>query len=165
MGIFGDLGPKFIDFNTQAEVLLDHWVEVSDNTDDRIIVHESELSGERYFINRGSFRDIEGKVHLFKYPNPLNKFEEIYRYRHRFVIFHLHRDRDPFKDFYGEPVLFYIESIIPQNLTTLDYRDVLYIKFRALRTLDLTKSTRQTIVDDLFNEVMDDSSKVIDNKG
>lgn len=138
-----DTGTGTHSIETEQEVFLDYWITINEETDVRNILHESELEADRFIIPRGEYLEIEGRINLFKYEDMdsrKSKFSEIYEFKNKKVSLWKFRDGDPFKDENGNEVLFYIESVISKNLTTLDYRDVLFLKFRSLKGIDYPNS-------------------------
>jgi len=153
--IFGSSAPKFVyDLGgvNEATVLLDYCIITRDDPDVRKIVHESELSADRDFITRGDFWEFEVMVNLYKYEDPRNKFEEIYQYKNLNVALWKHRDGSAFLDSSGDEVLFYIDEITPRNLTRLDYKDVLFIRFLSLKEVDFSNSV--TVVPNIDEIIM-----------
>lgn len=121
---------------TEMSVILDYWVPLKEEPDIRNVAQESELEADRFIIPRGEYLEIEGRINLFKYADDAtrrSKFTQINQYKNKNVVFWKHRDGESYKDGSGNEVLFYLESVIPKNLTTLDYRDVLYLKFVSLK--------------------------------
>lgn len=143
--IFGSAAPKFV-YDPGGEnpvtVLLNFWVTTTEETEQKEIVHDSELSAERSIIPLGDYLRFEGRVHLFKYGTMAqisSKFNEIYTYDKASVAVWKHRDGEPFKDAAGNPILFQL-NVTPKNLYSLDYRDVLLLSFRALKGVDYSNS-------------------------
>lgn len=148
--IFGSTAPKFVfdlGGSNEKTVILDYWVPITDEPDDdRDILQESELEADRDILNRGNFWTFEGRVNLYKYkiPNLIrSKFEEIYQYNKKKVVLWKHRDGIQFKDKDGNNILWYV-NVTPKNLYTLDYRDILFIKFRSLK--EVNYSDNSTII-------------------
>jgi hypothetical protein len=143
---------------TEMTVMLDYWVPLREEPDVRKSFQESELEADRFIISRGEYLEIEGRINLFKYPNDAarqSKFTQINQYKNKNVVFWKHRDGEAYKDINGAKVLFYIEHVIPKNLTTLDYRDVLYLKFVSLKEVvypgwEIIPQIEEIIVDDSF---------------
>lgn len=128
---------------TELFVNLDYWVSLTIEPDIRNIKQESELDADRIILPRGEYLEIFGKINLFKYADLTSrqsKYQEIYEFRNKNVSFWKHRDGSPYKDKDGNEVLFYLESVIPKNLTTLDYRDVLFLRFLSLKGIDYPNS-------------------------
>ena len=156
--IFGSSAPKFVfdlGGGSEATVNLDYWVPIKEDPDTRNIKQESELEADRIILPRGEYLEIEGRVNLYKYADVASrqsKFAEIYQYKNLNVSFWKHRDGSAYMDENGDEVLFYLESVIPRNLTTLDYRDVLYLRFLSLKGIDYPNSF--TIIPTLEEIVM-----------
>lgn len=128
---------------TEITVNLDYWVTLSEEADTRNVKQESELEADRIILPRGEYLEIFGKVNLFKYADMASrqsKYQEIYEFKTKNVAFWKHRDGSAYKDENGSEVLFYLESVIPKNITTLDYRDVLFLKFLSLKGIDYPNS-------------------------
>jgi hypothetical protein len=140
--IFGNMSPKFVyDLGgpNQYSVQLNYWVPTADEpTDDRDIIQDSELEADREIIDRGNFWLFEGRVNLYMYGSLVNirsKFEEIYQFHKKKVVLWKHKDKEPYKDKNGNNVLWYLK-VVPKNLYTLDYRDVLLLSFRSLKEVN-----------------------------
>jgi hypothetical protein len=138
--IFGSAPPKFVyDYEGENEVSidLDYWITTKDEVEDKELIQESELEADREIISRGSYLLFEGRINLHKYLQKYgmvytqNKFESIIQFNNKKVALWKHRDGQAFKDGEGNIVLFHLR-VIPKNLTALDYRDVLFLKFRSL---------------------------------
>lgn len=158
--IFGEQAPKFV-YNlgslNQTEVLLDYWLPLRDEPEEREIVNESSLESVRTIIDRGDFWTYEGRINLFKYESITairSKFEEIYQFNKKAVTLWKHRDGQPFKDKNGNNVLFYMK-VIPKNLQTLDYKDILMVSFRSLKGIYFSNGT--PIVPQLSEIIMSDN--------
>ncbi|MGE5353920.1 MAG: hypothetical protein ACM3P0_17670 [Acidobacteriota bacterium] len=142
--IWGSAAPKFIyDMGgaNETEVLLDRWITIEDEPEAKEVILESELEADRDISHKGSYWTFSGKLYLFKYNDPLSKFNEVYQFLNQKVVLYKHRDGEPFKDKDGNNALFFIEEITPKNMTTLDYRDVLIIKFISLKAISFANST------------------------
>ena len=144
--IFGASAPKFI-FDpageNEATILLDYWTTTLDEPEIREVVHESELQASRQIVPRGDFWIFEGRINLYKYGTLAeirSKFEEIYQYNNSEVELYKHRDGEAYKDSSNNSVLFYLR-VTPRNLTTLDYRDILMLTFRSLKSVDFSDSS------------------------
>lgn len=164
IGVFGEKPPKFIyDLGglNEQEVKLEHWVEIDFDYDSRYIIHDSQLEADRDFLPRGEFLDITGKLYLFKYPDKKAKLEELYQFRKKKVILYPHWDGDPYKDSAGNAIEFYIDYIIPRNLGTLDFRDVVYIRFLSLKEVDHAQMLYPQLVDDNNDVLLDDNDNPI----
>lgn len=137
ISIFGTQPPKFIanfGMETEAEVLLDHWLTNKDEADSKETIIESELSCDRQIIPRGDNWIFSGTVNLFKYGTRAeitNKFEEIYAYNREEVVLYRHRDGTPLKDDSGNEVLCYM-TVVPKHYASLLYYDLLVVEFRTL---------------------------------
>lgn len=128
---------------TELIVMLDYWVPMKEDADSRNVQQESELEADRIILSRGEYLEIQGRINLFKYADMASrqsKFQEIYELKNKNVSFWKHRDGEPYKDEDGNEVLFYLESVIPRNLNTLDYRDVIFLKFLSLKGIDYPNS-------------------------
>jgi len=145
--IFGTTGPKFVyDLGgvNEATVQINHWVPQDDEPDIKEIVQESELQADREYIDLGEYRSFTGLVLLCKYESlatARSKFEEIYQYRKKKVILYKHSDGQPYKDSGGNNVLFYLRQVSPRNFQTLDYKDVLFLEFKATGEVDFSDSS------------------------
>lgn len=163
-GLTGTMHPKFIfDLGgaNEQEVHLEHWVEIDFDYDTRSTAHEDQLEADRDFLERGEYLDITGKLYLFKYPDVKVKFDEIYQFRKKKVVFFSHVDGDMYRDKDGNPVLFYIEYIIPKYLGILDYRDVLYMRFRSLTEVNHSQMIYPVLVDDNQDSLTDDDDEIL----
>ena len=141
---------------TEITVNLDYWVPLGEDADTRNIKQESELEADRIILPRGEYLEIFGKINLFKYADMASrqsKYQEIYEFKNKNVSFWKHRDGSAYKDEDGNEVLFYLESVVPKNLDTLDYRDVLFLRFLSLKGIDYPNSF--TIIPTLEEIVMD----------
>ncbi len=147
---------------TEIYVNLDYWVPLSEDADTRNVKQESELEADRIILPRGEYLEIFGKINLFKYADMASrqsKYQEIYEFKNKNVSFWKHRDGSAYKDEDGNEVLFYLESVVPKNLNTLDYRDVLFLRFLSLKGVDYPNSF--TIIP-VLEEIIMDSGIVID---
>lgn len=138
-----DTGTGTHSLSTEIEVNLDYWVPLGEDTDTRNVKQESELEADRIILPRGDYLEIFGKINLFKYADMASiqsKYQEIYEFKNKNVSFWKHRDGSAYKDENGSEVLFYLESVVPKNLNTLDYRDVLFLRFLSLKGIDYPNS-------------------------
>ena len=162
--IFGVESPKIVfDLGGPGEVtvILNHWVPLIDEPDERIVVQESELDSDREFLPRSEYLKFAGKVLLFKYGNLTlirSKFEEIYQFKYKKVVLWKHRDGEPYKDADGNPILFFVKAT-PQNLSTLIYKDVLYLEFLSTKGVDYSDSS---IVIPQANEIVMDGGTIVE---
>lgn len=128
---------------TEITVNLDYWVPLGEDADTRNVKQESELEADRVILPRGEYLEIFGKINLFKYADMASrqsKYQEIYEFKNKNVSFWKHRDGSAYKDENGNEVLFYLESVVPRNLNTLDYRDLLFLRFLSLKGIDYPNS-------------------------
>lgn len=138
-----DTGTGTHSLNTEITVNLDYWVPLGEEPDPKKVTHESELEADRAFTPRGEYLEINGRINLYKYADMASrqsKFQEIYEFKTKNVAFWKHRDGSAYKDEDGDEVLFYLESVVPKNIYTLDYRDVLFLKFLSLKGIDYPNS-------------------------
>jgi len=142
--IFGVGSPKFVytsEENIETTVLLGHAVVTRNDPAVKKIVHESELGCDRTFIPLGEGRELEIRVNLFRFSNPRSKLQEIMQYKNKLVKLWLHDDGEPYKDSSGNAVLFYIDEATPIYWESLDYKDMLILKFLSTAAVDLSDST------------------------
>jgi hypothetical protein len=145
--IFGISAPKFVYSGT--DILLDYVTYEKSEPDYRYIELEEEIGtvGNRYSFRRGSHWDVELKMYLYQYEETAEaKYLEIMACEGLTGTFYLHRDKDPFKDSAGVVVPFLLREIIPSHFDSLDWHDLLTLKFESTRFVDRTKSTIATIV-------------------
>lgn len=157
-----DTGTGTHSINTEITVNLDYWVPLSEDADTRNVKQESELEADRIILPRGEYLEIFGKINLFKYADIASiqsKYQEIYEFKNKNVSFWKHRDGSAYKDEDGNEVLFYLESVVPKNINTLDYRDVLFLRFLSLKGIDYPNSF--TIIP-VLEEIIMDSGIVVD---
>lgn len=146
---------------TEITVLLEQWVPIKDDINSNNVVIESELVADREFLDRGEYFEFYGSVYLFKYGLPQQtetealeadkvveditaireKANEIYHYRKKKVALFKHTDGRPYYDIDGNVAEFYIESVVFKNLQTLDYRDVVFIRFLSLKEIDFANTS------------------------
>lgn len=151
-----DTGTGTHSISTEITVNLDYWIPLGEDADTRNVKQESELAADRIILPRGDYLEIFGKINLFKYADMASiqsKYQEIYEFKNKNVSFWKHRDGSAYKDEDGNEVLFYLESVVPKNLDTLDYRDVLFLRFLSLKGIDYPNSF--TIIPTLEEIVMD----------
>jgi hypothetical protein len=154
--IFGEYAPKFI--SGVNEVELDYWYTITDGpTEDSVIIHESKLTAKRSFISRPAQWEFIGTVNLFKYANPRTKFDELYTYHNKVVTLYKHRDGSAFS--YGGTAIQFRLEVIPKNLRTLDYRDVVVLRFTSLYGFDYRSG--MIILDQNNIAILDESGKAI----
>lgn len=168
---------------TEMTVRLENWTPIKDDIDSRKNVIESELIADREFLDRGEFFEFYGSVYLFKYGLPQQteveapegdavvenitaireKANEIYHYRKKKVALFKHSDGRPYYDIDGNVAEFYIESVVFKNLQTLDYRDVVFIRFLSLKEIDFAYSSQAIywITETGANVVDESDNKVI----
>lgn len=158
--MFGSTAPKFVfdlGGSNEKTVILDYWVPITDEPDsDRDLIQESELEADREIINRGNFWVFEGRINLYKYDSISfirSKFEEIYQFNKKKVVLWKHRDGVQYKDKDGNNILWYL-TVTPKNLYTLDYRDLLILKFRSLK--EVNYSDGSTVVTQPSEIIMTD---------
>ncbi len=136
--IFGKDAPKFT-VSGVGDVLLDYSIIQKDEADHDTLKHTSEITGHVEYITRGYRWEMDVLVHLYKYADPYAKFTEINQYKGSKVTLYRHRDGLPFKNSAGANVEFMIEEINPSYLTTVNYEDVVLIKFRSVDYVDLSQ--------------------------
>lgn len=152
--IFGIEAPKFAVNNT--DILLDYAVVLTDAADHDEIIHQSIITNHRSWINKGCHWQFKVMINLFKYPDPLSKFNQIYNCLNVLGTLWRRRDRDCFKDSSGSIVLFELTEIIPTWIDSADKPDRLILLFESTDYVDISKSTVATLIDDLGTELMDD---------
>lgn len=138
-----DTGTGTHSLYTEIFINLDYWVPLAEDADTRNVKQESELEADRIILPRGEYLEIFGMINLFKYADMDTRqriFQEIYEFKNKNVSFWKHRDGSPYKDEDGNEVLFYLESVVPKNLNTLDYRDVIFLRFLSLKGIDYPNS-------------------------
>ncbi|MDY0082852.1 MAG: hypothetical protein RBR74_06705 [Ignavibacteriaceae bacterium] len=140
--IFGVNAPQFIYDPTGVNetVLLDYIIPLRDEAEQEILIHQSIFTGHREFIQKGFHWIYECKLHLFKYDNPLLKYEELKQYEGLLVRFYRHRDGDYLKDSTGAEVEMFLESVDESYYQTTDYKDLLLLKFKSSNYVDLAKN-------------------------
>jgi len=147
MSIFGIAGPKFIG-SDDTHVDLDHVLLPfeQDGPEFKTIMHESAINRDRNFVHRKYHWIWTGVILLFRYADPLTKYETLMDYLYDSVTFYRHRDKDPFKDSSGTVVPFVITEIHPFYFTHAWGHDALRITLRSTKVVDIEKSTVATLV-------------------
>jgi hypothetical protein len=134
--IFGDGTPQFaVNFGqtNQVVVVLDNYIITKDEPTVKKITNESELETDRVFTYLGEYWELDVQVNLFKYSNPVSKYNEIKQYKNQNVVLWKHGDGNYYKDTNGNPALFYIDEVTPMSLSQFDPSDILIIKFLSLK--------------------------------
>lgn len=170
---------------TEMEIDLEYWLTINDDVDVRSVFQESELIADRQILDRGEYFEFYGRLNLYKYgleylegiesessesEAPVEQMDvirakmlEIYHYRKKEVTLFKHKDGHPYRDSNGNEVMFYVESVVLKNLTTLDYRDVMFIRFLSLTEVDfgqltsglvLITETGESIQDESGNDIL-----------
>lgn len=145
--IFGITAPKFVidPYNTNVDVLLDYVVIQKDKPEEDIVIHTSIFTGHRSFIIKGKYWIVEMKMNLYKYTaaidslTPQQKYKELKQYEGLEMRYYRHRGGDYLKDSTGAEVKMFLESITESYYKTSDYKDLLLLKFRSTKYVDLTQ--------------------------
>lgn len=95
------------------------------------IEHKSVLTGHKSYTTLGDYSNFKVEVNLYKYSNPLSKFNEIYQYIHDDVYFWPHNDKKAISGSNGQPVKFHITNMELSYLKDFNYKDLLTITFEA----------------------------------
>lgn len=152
--IFGIEAPKFDSSGT--EVLLDYAVVLRDEPEHEEILFQSVLNNHRTWYDKGDHYTFEVMINLFKYADPLAKFNEIYTHLNSLVTLWRRRDRDAFKDSSGDVVYFELTEITPVWIDSYIKPDQLILLFESTDYVDISKSSIATLVDDLGISLIDD---------
>ena len=139
--LFGSSAPKFIYEPSGANetILLDYVVIMKDEPEEDFIIHQSIFTGHREFILKGKYWVVEMKLHLYKQGNPLVYYNTIKNYEGTNIRFFRHRDGDYLKDSTGAEVEMFLQSVDESYYQTLDYKDLLLLKFKSTEYVDLTQ--------------------------
>lgn len=139
--IFGSQAPQFKNTSKTQTVDLDYAVMDPNWFSVREIEHESVINAHREFYKVSNpHAEFSVTIHLFKYPFPNSKFDEIYPYLHQDVYFYPHRDGGPLNDVDGNEILFHITDIQALYLEQPAYYDVLIITFKSKDPISFTES-------------------------
>lgn len=140
--IFGSTAPKFVVDPQGAShtVVLDYIVVTKDEPEQDILIHESIFTGHREIIIKGSYWVYECDLHLFKYWSPTTKYNTLKGYVGNEVSFYRHRNGDVLRDSSGNEVMMLFESMDEAYYQTPDYKDLLKLRFRSLKYVDLKES-------------------------
>jgi|GEM_PF-1047172 len=157
-GLFGADCPVLIVDN--IEIPLSFWSPVTDNQDENeAIIQADQFRAERSFKQYGNdYSEFTGFINLYKYEDRLTiiaKLAEIMQYNNKLVSLKRHADGPVMKTNSGTAT--YLMQCYPKNLQTLDYRDLLYIRFRSIN--DIYYVIGQTIIDDDSQTIIDDSGE------
>jgi len=140
-----DSGTGTHTYNAEQTILLDYVAVLKDEPEIEQLIHKSEISGHREYVERGEHWLFRLRLHLFKYSDPRSKFEEIYHYKRAKVTLWRHRDGSQFLDSDGNDVLFMLEEVTPAYLERAEFRDVLILTFRSTDYVDFA--------DDAYTEI------------
>ena len=135
----------------EETVLLDYVRITKDEPEVDELMHQSELTGHREFVDRGDHWVFEVVLNLYKYSDPRSKFEQIYHYRHKNVDLWRHRDGAALADADGNNVSCRIVEIRPFYLEQSTFRDQLLIRFVSRDYVDFSDGSN--IIPQL-NEIM-----------
>jgi hypothetical protein len=145
--IFGNEAPKFI-YNPAVinqTVLLNYIQVITDKPEPEEIIHQSIFTGHREFIILGHYYIYVCKLHLYKYTTavdgltPQEKYDEIKQFEGNVVRFFRHSDGNYLKDSTGAEVEMFLQSIDESYYKTPDYKDLLLLKFKSTKYVDLTQ--------------------------
>ena len=145
--IFGEQEPKIIT-SSGTSIYFDHTIIVENKPVFNRIEHESKINGNRLFVNKGYHWVFKFKMNLFKYSDPLTKFEEIEGALFDNVTLYKHRDRDPFKDDNGDIVSFCFIELEPFYLDKLNFKDCLLLTFESTKFVKMVPRTKATLMID-----------------
>ena len=129
--IFGTTNPKFVSGVNTVNLEYSH-------LDPAFLIpaeimHESVLTGFRSFVNSNDFARFGVMIYLWKYPNPVTKFEELQTYKNTTVFFYPHSDGDPIWDVDGnDEANFNIKSVTGYYLNDIVDYAVCVVTFEAL---------------------------------
>jgi hypothetical protein len=99
--ILGIGEPKFKD--SGIVVLLDNCIFTPSFADPDVIEEKSVINGYKDFTGKGSYASFDHVVHLFKYVDPVAKFNELVGYEHSTVDeYYPHRDKTVLGDGLGK---------------------------------------------------------------
>jgi hypothetical protein len=138
--IFGVDHPSFV--KDAATVDLEHFEVTKDEPEDFSKKHQSVLTGKRTYVDKGEHWIFEGILNLWKYADPLTKYNEIWAYR-KAVVDKLYRrsDNEAIKDVDDNFVTFKLTQIVPLNLDGPEMADRLFLSFESVDFIDISKST------------------------
>ena len=139
MAIFGSGSAKIVSGSTSASleysVLTPEWV-ISD-----YVEQTSVMNGNRNYIGLGDYSKFKVDVYLYKYSSPKTKFNEIYRYIHKDVIFYPHIDGNTLFSPVGATQSCHITDMKLSYIDNLYYRDLLTITFESKGYVDIASSS------------------------
>lgn len=135
--IFGEQKPKIV-FHSE-DYLLDHAVMTPEFSVPKSEFHTSVLNGHRELVVTGDYAEFTILVHLHKYPDPSQKFVELYSLYRQEVCFYPHREAHPVRDSNGNPVLFVITEMKPGYLQNYHTYDILSLTLKSKDFVDLSQ--------------------------
>lgn len=146
--IFGNDAPKIIFDPTglNESVLLDYVIIQKDEPEEDTVIHQSIFTGHRELILKGKHWIVEMKMHLFKVavnidlPTAKNFYKNLKSYEGAELRYYRHRDGDYLKDKNGNEVRMFLESVDESYYETTDFKDLLYLKFKSTKYVDLARS-------------------------
>ena len=145
--IFGTTAPKFI-FNPTGlnqTVLLNYVVILKDAPEEDFLIHQSIFTGHREFILKGKYWVFDLKMHLYKYTTvvdgktPTEKYDEIKQFEGVNLRLYRHGNGDYLKDSSNAEVEMFLESVTESYYKTTDYKDLLLLKFKSTKYVDIAK--------------------------
>lgn len=133
--IFGTTNPKFVSGANTVDLEYSH-------LDPAFLIpaeimHESVFTGFRSFANSNDFARFGVMIFLWKYQNPVTKFEELQTYKNQLVHFYPHSDGQAIWAAEGGKAEFYIRSVDGYYLKDIVDYAVCIITFEAMEHVNL----------------------------
>lgn len=137
--IFGS-GSAYFTSNSES-ISLEYSNMVPDYLQSDYVDFKSVINGVRTYVGQGDYSKFKVQVHLYKYPDPIAKFKEIYNYNHKDVVFYPHSDGKTLYSESGSIVNCHITEMSLSYLDDLNFRDLLTITFETTGYVYLASSS------------------------
>jgi len=135
MAIFGVHSPKFK--VSATDVLLDNTVINEIRQDHSDIVHESEIDRARVIVTKPVHLTIQMTVHLYKYSDPIAKYDAIATHEKATCQIWKHRDFQAYQDDAGADADFILTEVEPFYLTQWSYVDAVRLTFVSVDAINV----------------------------
>jgi hypothetical protein len=138
MSLFGISYPKFIGniATTQDEVLLEHSSILEDKPVPYQYSSTSIKTGKKVFKNAGRHWTYKVKVFIYKYADPLAKYQELKSYENSSVWLYRHSDGDTFYNSTLDKIEFFLVSVNELYLSFETKKDCLTLTFLSKDFID-----------------------------